>query len=221
MAGRSSKVFIKRGTETTPFMWADLMADGSVMMGLLGEVLEEVEWVADVRGEVRRPTLITEAKQGRSKITFHPSGRAKLSVRVGVDRTMMDRATVQTPPLADIVTPRRMLEMILPAALPASTLAPTDRDVVVSVRETDGKPLRCTVSCMALGEIQKVADAGVLFVGTSVWEETGVLANGSHAWTWTFRVSRDDQAVAATRSKLHMVLLGPVKWGQPPTAALS
>jgi hypothetical protein len=90
----------------------------------------------------------------------------------------------------------------------------TDRDVVLTARETDGRPLRCTVSCMALDEIRKVADSGVLFVETSVWEETGILENGSHAWTWTFRVSRDDKAVAGKQSRVHICLLGPVRWGQ-------
>ena len=215
----SSKIFIKRGAETSAFMWADVGSDGSVMMGLLGKVAEEVEFASDaLHGQVRQPTLLTQQQVGSSKISFHPTGLYKLSARMGLSSDAMDRATIQGTPLADISAPQRMLEIILPTTLPRSPYTPTQGDVVVEARDVDGgQPLRCTVCCMAPAEFEKVSDAvrdtGTLFVDTSAWEQTAVLANNSHVWTWTLRVSRDDIAVER-REKVHIALLGPVRWGR-------
>jgi hypothetical protein len=95
MPPKSSKIFIQRGNETVEFMWADVARDQSVMVGLLADAIEEVEFVGDeARGEVRKPALVTEARLGRPKISFHASGRYKLEGRMGLDRMALDRATV-------------------------------------------------------------------------------------------------------------------------------
>jgi hypothetical protein len=146
MPPKSSKIFIQRGSETVEFTWADVATDQSVMVGLLADAIEEVEFVGDEeRGEVRKPALVTETRPGRPKISFHASGRYKLEGRMGLNPLTLDRATVQGPPLADISAPRRMLEVLLPKALPDARLVPTARDIVLVADEASERPLRCTI----------------------------------------------------------------------------
>jgi hypothetical protein len=213
MHRRSSKIFIRRGCETVEFMWADVLKDGSIAMGLLADAIEEVAFAIDaVRGEIRAPDLATERILGRPKITFHSSGKYKLSGRMGLDTATLDRATVEGPPLAELSAPRRMLEVLLPRKLPESRLTPQAADIVVTADSDDELPLRCTISCMAKEEAQRILDRGsnTLFVDTSVWESTGALESASHVWTWTLRASGSDRHVP---DRVYMMLLGPVKWG--------
>ncbi len=214
MSRKSSKVFIRSGTGTVEFMWADVLSDGSVKMGLLSAGTEDIEFAVDpIRGEVRRPDLISEQRVGRPEITFHPSGKYKLTGRMGLQRDALDRATVEGPPLTAISAPRRMLEIVLPRVLPEARLTPQAADIVLTAAAGDNHPLRCTISCMAKEEANRFVDSsGTFFVETSAWECTGALENDSHVWTWTLRSSRADQHFS---EKLYMMLLGPVKWGRP------
>jgi hypothetical protein len=214
MPPKSSKIFIRKGNDVVEFMWADVLGDGSVAMGLLGDGVEEVEFAVDAsRGELRKPDLVTEAKLGRPKITFHRTGKYKLTGRVGLDASAVDRATVEGPPLAEISAPRLMLEVLLPRQLPEARLTPGPADIVLIVPEDNDLPLRCTVSCMGKVEYQMIETTGTVFVETSAWESTGALENDSHVWAWTLRSSRNDKNFA---TKLYMMLVGPVKWGNPP-----
>ena len=212
MRRKSSKVFIRSSDDTVEFMWANVLTDGSVKMGLLSDGTEEIELAVDpIRGEIRKPNLFTEQKLGRSEVTFHPSGKYKLTGRMGLHREEFDRATVEGPPLAAISEPRRMLEVVLPRVLPEPRLTPQAGDIVLTVAEGSNLPLRCTISCMAKEEATRFVDSsGVFFVETSAWESTAALENDSHVWTWTLRSSRNDQHFS---EKLYMMLLGPVKWG--------
>ena len=87
MPERSCKIFLARdGQEPVEFMWADVTSDQSVMVGLLGDAFEEVEFVVDQeRGELRKPVLVTEPRLSRPKLTFHASGQYKLSGLMGLD----------------------------------------------------------------------------------------------------------------------------------------
>ena len=62
MPQKSCKIFLARdGQEPVEFMWAEVASDESVMIGLLGEAFEEVEFAVDQeRGELRKPVLVTE-----------------------------------------------------------------------------------------------------------------------------------------------------------------
>ena len=159
MPEKSCKIFLARGEqEPVEFMWADVTSDQSVMIGLLGEAVEEVEFAVDQeRGEIRKPVLVTERRLAQPKVTYHASGQYKLSGRMGLDSLNLDRATVEGPPLAGIAAPRRMMEILVPGALPPSRLVPTERDIVLTAPEGVG-PLRCTISCMAKTEYQQIAE---------------------------------------------------------------
>jgi len=213
MRRKSCKVFIRRGEDTVEFMWATVSDDGSVMLGLLADAQQEVEFVVDaVHDDVRKPKLITEKTVGRPKISFHATGKYKLDGRMGLEWNALDRATIEGPPLAEISEPRRMLEVLLPRSFPASRLTPTPVDIVLTADEGNQLPLRCTISCMAKSEAARIFGSEVPFVDTSAWECTGALENDTHVWTWTLRASRNDQLVA---DKVMMILIGPVKWGGP------
>jgi hypothetical protein len=214
MRRKSCKVFIRRGDDTVEFMWANVLDDGSVLIGLLADAQEEVDFVIDaVHGEVRKPRLVTEQKVGRPKISFHPTGKYKLEGRMGLDSNALDRATVDGPPLADISAPRRMLEVLLPRSFPPSRLAPTPGDIVLTTVEGNLAPLRCTIFCMAKDVAARTLNSGLPIVDTSAWECTGALENDTHVWSWTLRASRNDQFFV---DKVSMMLIGPVKWGGPP-----
>jgi hypothetical protein len=150
MGGKSAKVFIRKDGELCEFMWTDLGPDGSVMMGLLGAVAEEVEYIHDaLRGTTRKPDFVTQPSYGMHKISFHPSGRYKLMSKLGLGDDTLDRVTVDGPPLSEIVAPRRMLEIMLPRSLPISNRTPREADIILTTQAGDEGPLRCTVSCMS------------------------------------------------------------------------
>ena len=131
---------------------------------------------------------------------------------MGLDSLNLDRATVEGPPLASIVAPRRMSEILIPGTLPPRRLVPTERDIVLTAPEDAAGPLRCTISCMAKSEYRRILEATeVPFVDTSAWECTDALENESHVWTWTLRASRYDEHVS---DRVVMMLLGPVKWAR-------
>lgn len=211
MSGKSSKVFIQRDGKLSELMWTDLGSDGSVMMGLLGEVVEEVEYVhGAVRGTIRKPDFVTRPSYGMHKISFHPSGRYKLMSSVGLADDAVDRVTVDGPPLAEISAPRRMLEVVLPRVLPTSSRIPKDPDIILNAHAGDEGPLRCTVSCMSKGEYRRIVESGPrLFVDTSRWECTDALDNLTHTWTWTLRSSEGDQA---SPDRCLIALMGSVRW---------
>jgi hypothetical protein len=214
MRRKSCKVFIRRGGETVEFMWANVIDDGSVLIGLPAGAQEEVDFAVDgLRGEIRKPQLITERRLGQPKISFHPTGKYKLEGRMGLEPNAVDRATVDGPPLADISTPRRMLEVLLPRTFPPSGRPPTADDIVLTVAEGNQLPLRCTIFCMAKDEATRVLTSGVRIVDTSAWECTCALENDTHVWSWTLRASRDDRFFP---DKFSIMLIGPVKWGGPP-----
>jgi hypothetical protein len=62
MSPRSCKILLARGEQQpVEFMSADVTSDQSVMIGLLGDAIEEVEFAVDQeRGEIRKPVLVTE-----------------------------------------------------------------------------------------------------------------------------------------------------------------
>src|SRR5215475_6020078 len=136
MPVKSSKVFVRRGDETVGFMWADVSSDGSVMMGLLAEAHQEVDFVVDAEhGEIHKAQLVTEPRLERPKINFHATGKYKFDIRMGLEAGALDRATVEGPPLSAISAPRRMLEVLLPRSLPASRFTPTPGDIILTVDE--------------------------------------------------------------------------------------
>ena len=211
MRRKSVKVFIRRDGELCELMWTELGPDGSVMMGLLGEVAEEVEYVHDaVRGTIRKPDFATQPNHGTHKISFHPSGRYKLMSKLGLGDHMLDRVTVDGPPLADIAAPRRMLEIVLPRSLPISSRTPKEPDIILTSQAGDGGPLRCTVSCMSKDEHRRLSELGPpTFVDTSRWECTGTLDSPTHTWTWTLRSSKEDQGIP---DRCLIALIGAVRW---------
>lgn len=208
---RSSKILIKRRGRLFAFMWADMTTDGSVMMGFSFDGSQAVELVLDKElGALRPPALITTECVGRPKLTFHPSGQFKLTAQMGKGSDAVDRATVLGPRLADIVEPRRMLEVLLPNRLPASADQPSDRDIVLDATTSPDQPLRCTISCVACDKFDQVLAGGTRWVGTSLWEAVHALRNNCHAWVWTLRASQNDVLYP---DRLHMFLEGAVKWG--------
>lgn len=207
---KSIKVFIKAQGQLCAFMWANVGPDGSVMMGFPSGGKEQIELVLDEElGELRPPTLLTAEEVHYPKVTFHPSGQFKLSVKMGKTSDAIDRATVSGPRLEDISDPRHMLEILIPRNLPAVTEQPTGRDIVIDASTAPAMPLRCTVSSMSHAKFQELANQR--FVDTSVWEAVHELKSDNNVWVWTLRASRNDEVYS---DRLRLFLYGPVKWGQ-------
>jgi len=193
-------------------MWANVGPDGSIMIGFPFKGKQQVVSVIDEKlGELRPPTLITEDIIGRFKISFHPSGQFKLLAKMGRTADEIDRLTVEGPRLADINAPRRMVEFCLPKKLPLIIGQPTDRDIVLDATSAPDRPLRCTVSCMSIMNLDEHIAKGSKFVDTSVWECVHALSIGNQTWVWTLRASRNDNNYP---DRFFIMLIGNVKWGQ-------
>ena len=208
---KSSKVFIKNGSDVKALMWAIVGSDGSVMMGFPWESKEAIALVMDEElGNLRQEDLVTEGYTGKSKISFHKSGRFKLNCRMGKTEEAIDRVTVTGPSFDEIKSPYRLAELLLPEKLPNSKYSPSERDIIIDVTDADSPPTRCTISCVRNKEFKLLTQKDFRFVDTSLWEASNALETDTHTWVWTFRKSKDDKSYA---DKVYVTLLGSPKWG--------
>jgi hypothetical protein len=207
---RSAKIFIETHDGLCDFMWANIAPDGSIMVGFLYDVKEQVELIRDPQiGELHNTDLITSESVQQPKVTFHSAGHYKLPASMGLSEDSLDRATVKGLRLKDIVEPRRMLEILIPRTLRVTTSAFTEQDIRLDARHSTQRPLRCTVSCMAVDKYLEIFHSGQHFVDTSEWEVSDALADNSKAWVWTLRHSKNDTFAS---DRFFLFLCGPVKW---------
>lgn len=214
---KSAKIFIRALDGLTEFMWANVIADGTVLLGFPWDGKQLVELVMDDVTDLGPADIVTREVFGKPKISFHPSGQFKLSALMGKSEDAVDRVTVVGPKLSDITGPERMAEVLIPQALPKTDNAPTGCDIILDATSAPSQPLRCTISCVALDKLWDVLNSKNAFVSTSSWEFVHALQNETHAWIWTLRASRQDKVYS---NNLKIALLGPVKWGKGPVHAL-
>jgi hypothetical protein len=208
---KSSKIYVRVGERLFDFMWFDIIADGSILMGLRFKGHNQIELVSERDGQLRPPQIEAPLVVSQPKISFHPSGHYKLDASMGKVPNAMDRSTVVGPRLQDIAEPRRMLELLLPQRLPVAQRQPTIRDIVLDASTAPHCPLACTVSCMSTSHYQCIVSSDTRFVDTSTWEFTHALEHGAQAWTWTLRTSIE---ATAYPNRFILGLLGQVKWGR-------
>jgi len=193
-------------------MWADLTADGSVVMGFTFSGHSEVEFVLDKElGEMRPPELITTQVVGQPKLTFHASGHYKLTTPMGTTNDSIDRATVLGPKLSEIIEPRRMVEILLPPTLPPATKGITENDIALDMSTAPPGPLRCVISCMSRERFERIITDGLKIVDTSIWEYIHALETGEQVWSWVLRRSANDKKYP---NRFFVYLAGDIKWGQ-------
>ncbi len=193
-------------------MWADVSADGTVVMGLRFNGNSEIELVLDKElGELRPPQVITTQVVGPLKLSFHATGHYKLTARMGKENDSMDRATVVGPKLSDIDEPRRMAEILLPLDLPVATKQFTENDIALDITTAPPGPLRCVISCMSKTHFERIMVAHTRFVDTSIWECNHALETGEQVWSWVMRRSATDTEYP---NRFLVFLAGDIKWGQ-------
>ena len=128
---KSAKVYIRVGDCLFDFMWANVISDGSVIMGLRFQGQQHIEVVAERDRQLRPPQIEALRIVCHPKISFHPSGHYKLDAQVGLTATSIDRATVTGPRFENIDEPCRMLEVLLPEVLPVASKGIADRDIIL------------------------------------------------------------------------------------------
>jgi len=208
---KSSKIFIKTGDSIKVLMWAIISSDGSVMMGFPWESEEDLALVMDEElGNLKREDVVTEGYTGKSKISFHKSGKFKFNCRMGITEEAIDRVTVEGPSFEKITSPIRLAELLLPEELPDSNYVPTDRDIIIDITDTDSLPTRCTITCAGNKEFEELTKSNSRVVDTSIWEASNALETDTHTWMWTLRRSKVDSTYA---DKVYVTLLGSPKWG--------
>jgi hypothetical protein len=95
-------------------MWAQFNANGDVYMGLTAKGTGGLEQVYDPNlGHVLARDIYAPQSNGSLKLSFHSSGKYKLTGRMGLSEDSQDRVTVMGPPLAEIAAPRMMAEVLL------------------------------------------------------------------------------------------------------------
>jgi len=196
-------------------MWADVIKDGSVLMGISGEVVPSIEKIFDPKGELlpgkhfEIPNEKESVSSTKKKISFHTSGRYKLMQKI--KKLTTDRVTVAGLPLKDIVKLTRMLDILIPSHLTKSICEPVpNKDMIIDISNFPKKPLRCTISCMPIKELNNINSRS--FVDTSLVESTFIYGYDNLAWIWTIRVSRNDEDETAHPTKFYVLLHGKVIW---------
>jgi len=206
------RIYIRRAQQLLDFMWADVSADGTVVMGFRFPGHSEVELVLDKElGELRPPQVITTQVVCQLKLSFHANGQYKLTAPMGKAHDSMDRATVVGPKLSDIDEPRRMAEILLSSDLPAAIKQITENDISLDVTTAPAGPLRCVISCMSKKSFERVVAKGSRFVDTSIWECIHALETGEQVWSWVMCRSANDTEYP---NRFLVFLAGDVKWGQ-------
>ena len=190
-------------------MWADVTKDGTVVIGLVetGNGSTSAIWDAKL-GELRPGSFVEVEAQSieNPKTSFHATGFYKMATRIGISSNAIDRCTIVGPPLEEILEPRRMMEVLLPDKLKISNKKLSERDIVLDATEFPDRPLRCTISCMAMLKFHEI----VKLVDTSEIECTRALQTHSQAWVFTLRVSREDKFIS---NMYHLFVPGEIKWG--------
>lgn len=211
---KTSKVFINKRGSVKAFLWADVGADGSVMIGVPAKTKSNLMLIMDAERDYHPQDLYTEEARDSEKISFHSSGQYKMVGKVGKNKGSADRVTVRGPRLADIRAPRRMIDFMLPQEIISKTYRPTDRDIILDAPEED-QPLRVTVFCMSHKEFENLFDTEtrelkMRFVSTSICESFHGLESKDHVWVFVLRVSKDDTEFP---DRLIIHLAGKPSWG--------
>jgi len=205
-----SRVLMKVGQSRFDLLRVMVMPDTSVVIQVPYSCHSQVEVAFDGdAGEVRPPTIAAPKTLELPKITFHASGQYKISSHMGWLPVSLDRATVVGPRLAEITAPRRMLEILLPEALPLGNKYSEEMDLCLDASSAPHVPLRLTVSCMSRDECERIAPTNPRWVDTSVWETWATVANENQAWVFTLRASED----TAYYPRLGFFVPGDIKWG--------
>lgn len=214
----SVKIFLKKNHELLSFMWVRVSRkDGTVMMGFSGEAYKEsVIKVFDTVGELTPDKDFVVENQNASiqqvKISFHPTGKYKLTSEAKIKKLSSDRVTVKGASFADIVKFTRMAEIILPKYLLVSELIPKEeKDIIFNLDEFSGKPLRCTISCMPRCDYERYfKDNNHKIVDTSTCEASAAIEVGHLIWVWTLRTSVNDSET--TYKQFIIFVFGKILW---------
>lgn len=206
------RIYIKNNQQLLDFMWADISADGTIVMGFRFNGNSEIELVLDKKlGELRPPKIITTQVVNQLKLSFHATGHYKLNASMGKKIDSMDRATVVGPKLSDINEPRRMAEILLPPDLPTATTQFTENDIALDISTAPPGPLRCVIFCMSKTHFERIVAEHAKFVDTSIWEFNHGLETGEQVWSWVMRRSATDTECP---NRFCVFLAGDIKWGQ-------
>lgn len=192
------KIILKQYDNFFDFMWAKTTNDGSVMMGLPGNNNESAIKVFDeTKGEMipGKDFFTTSNDKGQSKISFHKSGKMKLTnqLLVSLNHNSWDRVTIDSKGFSGIQEPIRLLEMILPNQFKLFTKNLDKECAIIDISRFPSGPLRCTISCLPENLYDHFSKNPI--VDTSVCEETLITKNRSLIWAWTIRISGEDKLI--------------------------
>ena len=210
---KHSRVFIKSGNDLFYLMWTQFETNGDVYMGLTADGSGSLELVFDPNlGKLRAESIVAPQSVENLKISFHATGKYKLSGQMGLNRDSLDRVSVTGPRLADISEPRMMAEILLPAHLPRATHGPSMYDISLDITPGSPPPHRCAILCMSKERYDDVLQGKTKLVDTSEWECSDAFSDGSQVWVWTIRKSVNDKMIP----RRYLVFFpGIPKWGQP------
>jgi len=194
-------------------MWAQFESSGDVYMGLTAEGSGSLELVFDPNlGRLRPENIVAPQSFENLKISFHATGKYKLSGLMGLNKDSLDRVSVTGPRLADISEPRMMAEILLPTRLPRATRNPSEHDITLDISPGPPPPHRCAIFCMPKQRYEEVLQRATKLVDTSEWECTDAFTDGLQVWAWSIRKSKNDN-VPPPRYLVYFP--GIPKWGQP------
>ncbi len=213
MSKRSSKVYIRINDIIYDFMYAFTGSDNSVMLSFAKSGNESIELILDQNfGELRKGDFIERQSVENPKISFHASGRYKLTTNIGLTENTIDRCTVLGPRLESITEPHRMMEVLVPNKLEQAKNAISGRDIVLDASMVNGQPLRCTIFCMPKSTFSRVAhtESDIRMVDTSQYEFVHGLETNGYVWVFVLRVSVNDKE---PHKRLHFCIPGEIVWG--------
>lgn len=185
--------------------------DGSIMIGFSERGKESTHAIFDKeRGELRAGDFKESTPLSNPKISFHPTGKYKLTTRIGLTEDSVDRCTVLGPPFINVTEPILLMETLIPNRLKISEQSTCEKDITLDAREFPKKPWRCSIFCMPKERFSQVIENKTRFVSTSECEATHALESGELCFSFTLRVSKEDKIVP---DKYYFVIPGTVKWG--------
>lgn len=207
----SSKIFINHSNGLCDFLWANMSSDGSVIIGFSERGNETTHAIFDKeRGELRPNDFKESVPIPNPKITFHPTGKYKLTTRIGLTEDSVDRCTVLGTPFINIIEPILLMEVLIPNKLRISTKQMGERDISLDASKFPQKPWRCSIFCMPKEHFYQVVEKKLPFMSTSGIEATHALESDNLCFSFTLRVSQKDKIFP---DKYYFFIPGEIKWG--------
>jgi len=207
-----SRIFIERDEKLFKLMNIANLKDESIVMTFYGYKKEREFWIySNDSVDPKEISIINE--EINPKITFHRSGKIKLSSRISKDGKNYDRITADSLPLLETKKSRRIMDIFIPPKLVRAEKDAFDikQDIILCADHMPNKQWRIALFCTEKSSFEALNTPH--WVSTSEYEMYASLERANLVWTWVLRTSNSDEG--RTDNLKYFIYVDNLKWPAP------